>query len=388
MKAKTVTNQKHVIVTLPALLVGGTEMQTLQQVRVLVAAGYRVTVCCFYKHEESMRCQMVKAGARVMLLGADSSAGLLPLLRRLVAFFRQERPDIVHVQYIAPGLIAILAARMARVPVVFATVHQPGRTYGWKAKMLIRSAARFCNAFFCVSRAAEESWFGNSEMLDPEAIQTKRKHFTIYNSIDIDNIDNIIGTSDPVEIKRSFNISDRKIIGVVGRLRYEKGQKVLLHAMSEVIHKCPDVMLLVVGDGPDREDLKLTAERLEIQDHIIWSGMKTPDEVCKLYPIMDVVAVPSLFEGFGLVAAEAMAAGLPVVAAKVDGLCEIIEDGVTGYLVPANDAQALAGALIQLLNNPKHLKMMGLNGRDRVGQLYSIKHFSASLIAAYNTFQD
>jgi len=139
---------RKVVVTIPVLLVGGTEVQTLNLVRTLVDCGYRVTACCYYDHEASMVASMEDAGAKVVLMNLDRAAGLWHLLGKLRQFFCEERPDIVHVQYIAPGLIPILAARLAMVPTVFATAHQPGRTYGWKAKLLLRSAARLCTSFF------------------------------------------------------------------------------------------------------------------------------------------------------------------------------------------------------------------------------------------------
>jgi Glycosyltransferase len=377
---------KDVLITTPVLLLGGTEIQTLKLARVLVFAGYRVTVCCYYEYDAEMVRQFEATGAEVLLMNYERATGLWHLAKGLVRLFQEKKPDIVHIQYLAPGFVAVVAAWIAGVKMIFATVHQPGNAYSLKERLLLRTAARFCNAFFCVSKAAEESWFGDSEILDPEAIKTERKHFTIYNAVNLTKIGNIVRSSNCAEIKRSLGINNRKVIGVVGRLRCEKGQQVLLHAMRDVIRKCPDAMLLVVGDGPDRENLKTTAERLGIQDHIIWTGLKTPDEVWSLYPIMDVVAVPSLFEGFGLVAAEAMAAGKPVVASKVDGLCEIVEDSVTGYLVPVNDDRALAGALIQLLNNPALAHSMRENGYDRVSLLFSLERFSDSIRAAYNHF--
>ena len=379
---------KHVMIATPVLLLGGTEMQTLNLVHVLVSTGYMVTICCYYEHDIEMVRQFEATGAEVLLMDYERAAGLWHLTKGLIRLLKEQKPDIVHVQYLAPGFVPVFAAWIAGVKTIFATVHQPGRTYGRKEKILLRTAARFCKAFFCVSKAAEKSWFGDSAIFDPDAIKFKRKHFTIYNAVDVAKIDSIIRTANCDEIKRSLNISGRKIIGVVGRLRCEKGQKILLHAMSEVIRKCPDAMLLVVGDGPDLEDLKMTARALSIQDCIIWSGMKTPDEVWRLYSIMDVVAIPSLFEGFGLVAAEAMAAGKPVVASKVDGLCEVIEDGVTGYLVPAGNSQALGDALIELLRYPIKATAIGQQGCERVGNLFSMEHYQASIIGFYNIFEN
>lgn len=377
---------RDVLIATPVLLLGGTEMQTLNLARVLVSAGYRVAVCCYYEYGAEMVRQFEAAGAEVLLMNYERVTGLWHLAKGLIRLFKEKKPDIVHVQYLAPGFVPVVAAWTAGVKTIFATVHQPGSAYGVKERLLLRTAARFCNAFFCVSKSVQKSWFGESEVMDPNAIKPGRKHFTIYDAVDVTKIDKIDRYADHDEISRSLKTNKRKVIGVVGRLRGEKGQKVVLHAMREVIRKCPDAMLMVVGDGPDREDLKTTAEALGIQDYIIWSGSKTPDEVWRLYPIMDVVAVPSLFEGFGLVAAEAMVAGMPVVGSAVDGLSEVIEDGVTGYLVPVNNDRALAGALIQLLNNPAQAQLMGSNGRDRVSRLFSMERFSDSIRAAYNHF--
>lgn len=376
-------NVPHVLIAIPCLFLGGTEMQTLNLARVLVSAGYRVTICCYYEYDAGMVQRFEVVGVDVLLMKYERVAGLWHLAKGLIRLFNKKRPDIVHVQYLAPGFVPVVAARMAGVKTIFATVHQPGSAYGLKARLLLRMAARFCAAFFCISRSAEESWFGESEVLDPKAIKTRRKHFTIYNAVDIGGMENVIQSVDRDVLRRSQQIDKRKVIGVVGRLRWEKGQKVLLLAMSEVIRKCPDALLMVVGDGPDMADLKKTAARIGIQDHVIWTGAKKPDEVWRLYAIMDIIAVPSLFEGFGLVAAEAMAAGLPVVASEVDGLREVVEDRVTGYLVPAKDERALAERLIQLLNHPVQAQTMGRNGGERVSRLFSMEYYSNSIREVY-----
>ena len=173
------------------------------------------------------------------------------------------------------------------------------------------------------------------------------------------------------------------IIIIVGRLRDEKGHGILLDAMVEVVTKISDVRLLVIGDGPDREILKLKAESLGIASNIVWMGQKEPDEVFKLLAISDIAVVPSLFEGFGLTAVEAMAAGLPAVGSDIDGLKEVIQHGVTGTLVPPGDSTALAKALTDLLKNPDRAKEMGTKGRERVRRFFSMEGFAEAIIGAY-----
>lgn len=373
-------------------------MQTLNLVKVLVAEGYHVTLCCYYEFDERMVRLMESAGAEVVLLNLDRSGGrskitvFMELIRHIVKVICALQPDVVHVQYVAPGLIPIIAARIARTPVIFATVHQPGRLYSWKARFLLRIAARLCTAFFCVSKAAEESWFGNSNdvkrftlNVEREMLNVKR-HFTIYNAVDVAHINRVVGETDINEIKRSLGIGDKKVIGVVGRLRWEKGQGFLLDAMVEVLKNYPEVMLLVIGDGPDREDLMKKAVDLGIGENVVWLGQKEHEETIRLYSVMDFLVVPSIFEGFGLTAAEGMAAGLPVVGTKVDGLKEVINDEVTGYLVPFGDTNTLAQSIAKLLLEPEVAKAMGAKGYERAKKTFSIERFAESIIAAYVHF--
>jgi L-malate glycosyltransferase len=381
-----VIDGKSVFISIPVLHIGGTEMQTLNLVRVLLNADYNVTVCCYYEFDSSMVAQMKNTGAEVLLMRLKRADGILSLIIKLVKKMSELKPDIVHVQYIAPGLIPVIAAKLAGIKTVFATVHQPGRVYGWKEKTLLRIAARLSTAFFCNSKAVEESWFGDSEIYNPEKNYQGRKHFTIYNGLDAGNIEKIAKSADREEIKELLNISDKKVIGVVGRLRSEKGHALLLNAMVDVIKVIPGSVLLVIGDGTERAHLEEIAKKLGMHGNVIWLGQKDQNEVFQLHGIMDVVAIPSLFEGFGLTAAEAMAAGRPAVCARVDGLTEIVEEGVTGYAVPVNDSGELASYLILLLNNPAKANAMGLQGHQRVKEMFSLERFSEATIAVYQYF--
>ena len=380
---KEMASHIKVVIAIPVLLLGGTETQTLALVKILLLARYQITVCCYYEYDPAIVSQIEKTGARIVLMRLQRSDGMWYLVKKLRILLKEIRPDIVHVQYIAPGLVPIIAARLAEIRKIFATVHQPGRTYGLKEKLLINIALTLCTAFFCNSKAVEKSWFGDCELFTPDTTSLKRKHFTIYNSVDIDSIEKIAKNADREKIKESLDVGNKKVIGVVGRLRSEKGQALLLNAMVDVIKVFPDSMLLVVGDGPDRMSLELRAKSLGLASNILWFGQKSSEEVYRLYSIMDIVAVPSVFEGFGLVAAEAMAAGLPVVATKIDGLTEVVEDNKTGYLVPEGDSEALASALLKLLSNRTWAREMGLKGQARVRELFSMEKFSKAILGAY-----
>lgn len=356
-----------IVITLPVLLVGGTEMQTMLQVRALVCSGHRVTLCCFYQYDEIMHRKMKDAGAEVLLLDLDRREGLRVLLQRLVREFRRVKPDIVHVQYMAPGFIPVLAARLAGVPRVFATVHQPGRPYGWKAHLLLRTAARLCTRFFCNSLAVERSWFGNASLYGP-GLPITGKRGTLYNAVDCRRV------AQAADSAREGHAGF--VIGCVGRLRREKGQDILVQSAVKILNRHPEVRFHMIGDGPDREMLCNLTREAGVADRFSWLGACAPEEVYRSYGGMDLLVVPSRFEGFGLVAVEGMAAGLPVVASKVDGLEEVVADGETGILVIAGDVEDLANACCRIIDDRKHAVEMGALGKKRANECFSFDRYA------------
>lgn len=378
---------RKVLVAIPVLLVGGTEVQTLHLVRVLVGEGYRVTVCCYYEHEESMVAAMRETGAEVLLMGLNRGDGLLNLAVRLTRLFRDLGPAIVHVQYVAPGFVPIVAARLAGVKNVLATVHQPGRTHGWKARLILRSAARLCTLFFCVSRSAEESWFGDSALFDQELYKKGRRHFTLYNAVDMGRIARASGSEDVEALRSALGLCGKRVIGYVGRLRWEKGPEVLVDAFARVVKEVPGAVLLMVGDGPDRESLGERAKCLGIDDKIIWMGQKLQEEVFRLYGIMDILAMPSFFEGFGLSAAEAMAAGVPVVASNVDGLNELVIGNITGLVFPTGNTEKLSACMVKLLVQGELRVSIIEKARQFIVRSFDLSSFERNILGVYDSFQ-
>jgi len=169
----------------------------------------------------------------------------------------------------------------------------------------------------------------------------------------------------------------------VGRLRHEKGHAVLLKAFAILRNAHPNARLLIVGDGPDRAALEKQALDLGIENRIQWAGIRLPEEVRRLYCAMDVVAIPSLAEGYGLVAAEALAAGRPVVASEVGGLVEVVLHEHTGLRVPPRDPNALAGALERLLTDRSLSRQLSGAGQADVRQRFSVERFRESVRWVY-----
>lgn len=379
---------KKVIVAIPCLLRGGTEMQTLLLVRALVELDYDVEVCCYFEFDKLVVGEFKAAGASVQLLDWPRSMGSISFILSLARIFREKSPDVVHVQYLAPGLLPIVASRIARVPVVIATVHYPGTPHGIAAHGLLRLGAMLTDRFTCVSEATEKSWFGNSSLLLPNQLESiaGRRHFTLPNAVDIEGLDKALAAESPEVKETASQLKNKMIVGTVSRLNDEKGIDILLNAFALLKKSIPSAHLLIVGDGSQKADLQGLARQLGIGDAISWLGSRTWEAAMEYMGLMDVVVVPSRFEGFGLTAVEAMACRKPVVASKVDGLAEVIKNGVNGYLIPAEDITALANALFDLLRDKNHMQAIGMAARQHVAEYYAYSQFRKRCLVLYKPF--
>ena len=154
------------------------------------------------------------------------------------------------------------------------------------------------------------------------------------------------------------------LVFCAARLSPEKGLPILLEAANALRGDFPHLRVLVAGDGPQKSELEQAAQALEMRQMVSFVGQKSADEIAGLMQAADIYVQPSLGEGLGLGAVEAMASGLPVIASRVGGLPEVVLHGETGLLVPPSDAPALADAL-RLLTNANRRAEMGSAGRVR-----------------------
>jgi phosphatidyl-myo-inositol dimannoside synthase len=176
-----------------------------------------------------------------------------------------------------------------------------------------------------------------------------------------------------------------RIILTVGRWdpaeRY-KGADTLISALPRILPAVPDAVLVLVGDGQDRPRLEQLAREQGTEDQTHFLSGLTQDELFACYAHCDVFALPSSGEGFGLVFLEAMAHGKPVIGGAHGGIPDVIEDNVSGLLVPHGDVARLSGALESLLGDPERANRMGARGRERVQTIYSFAQFQSRLTQA------
>lgn len=180
------------------------------------------------------------------------------------------------------------------------------------------------------------------------------------------------------------DLSRRPTVIFTGRLVTEKGIDMLLRAFAILTRRHKDVRLIVAGDGPEREPLERLAEGLGVRDCVDFPGHLSREALFAAVRTAWVACVPSLWEEpFGMSAAEAQMHGVAVVASRTGGLTEIVQDGLTGYLVPAGDVPTLAARLDELVSAPDAARSMGIMGHVMARERFSLEGFAVRFEALY-----
>ena len=318
------------------------------------------TVCCI-EERGNFADTLDKIGIKTYLV-RKKELGEIKFYSELKKLYIKEGVNIVH-SYSGVYRDAIISAKLAKIPINLHT--DQGAFYPDTKK------TRFNHWFFSHFR---DRVIAVSDELRNFLIQDIRlnpaKTITIYNGVAVEDHALRINVA---EKKRQLNIQpDEKVIGIIARLAPVKDHKTLFTAFKKVRQAYPNMKLLVVGEGPLTDDLKRFAGELEEERNIIFLGKR--NDVKELLHIMDIVCLSSVHEGLSLTLLEAMASGKPVVATNVGGNPELVADGVTGILVPPQDSDKMAEALIELLGNETKRKSMGEEARKRVNEKFHIKN--------------
>lgn len=382
----------YILICIPCLLVGGTEMQTLRLVEALAQGGYQVVVCCYFEYHFNVVQQFKAAGANVVCLSAygkrpDCQRKIRRFLRNgLKRVVEEYHPRVAHVQYMAPGALPLLYLHRLKVPTLLATLHTSADIYT-SLRPIHFLQRHWVRAFTCVTLAAEKGFFGNSKLYAPQSPLDKHNHFTIYNclgkTVEV-SAENASANTAHMQGKAHGTSLTHPVIGTVLRLENIKGADLVIPAFHIVRKTLAEARLIIVGDGKLRDTMQQQQRDLNLPaDSIIWTGRITPNQLPEQYAQMDIAWVPSRSEGFGLSAVEAMALGVPVVTSNIGGLSEIITDGKDGMLVPAENVGALAERTISLLQDASLLQKVALAGCQRA-QDFTFEKYKANILSLYS----
>jgi len=291
-------------------------------------------------------------------------------IQRLI---KQGRFDVVCTSCSIAGLMGRIAAARANVPTRIHVLHvYASRPYQNKAKQAIyrwieRGLDRITTRYIAVSEAAK--MYGvNTGIMSADKVDV------VFNAVEPTSSSRRSGE----EMRRVLGLEEHKrVVGTLGRYEYQKGIRYLLEAAPAVLARQPDTQFLIVGEGPLRPQLEAQAKSLKIDHAVRFTGWR--DDVPDVLRVMDLFCLASLWETFGLVLVEAMLAGLPVVATRVDAVPEVVADEETGVLVPPRDAPALAEAILRLIEDGAEASRMGTAGLERATRLFSMD----AMVAGY-----
>jgi glycosyltransferase involved in cell wall biosynthesis len=290
-------------------------------------------------------------GAQLALFGLFAGE-----LRAAVAAIRAARPDVVHAHWWFPsGIVATLARRFTGVPVV-TTMHGTD----------VRIARRTPALRPVLGRVLRRS-----------AVATAVSEWLADEAHAMTGADRPIVAPMPVAVhlfSPGEGAAPRDRLLFVGRLSQQKGLDLLLRALALT---SSSIALDVVGDGPERAPLSTLAETLGIAARVRWHGALAPEALAPLYRRALALVVPSLEEGLGLVAVEALLSETPVIAFASGGLTDVVKHGITGVLVDRRDPRDLAGAIEMLIDLPDHGASLGRAGRSSM-----LARFSPDVAAA------
>ena len=313
----------------------------------------------------------------VPIFCADKRPGFRPSIRgRLRQFIKVFTPDVIHTHQVGVLVYAGPEARHAGIPAVIHTEHNnhfanPSRKMGLIERNRMRlvwwTASRYADRFVCVSGDIASE-------LARQGVVPKRKLSVVPNGIDIERLE---GQVQRDAIRSAMGIpSDAPVVGTVGRLSEAKRQDRLIRAFARILSDVPDAHLMLVGDGPLRGELRDLAASHGISSRVHFAGYQS--QPGRYLSSMDVFAQSSRIEGMPLSVLEAWAIGIPVVASRVGGLPEMIEDHRTGLLFDHEDEDALVAAIGLLIRDRGFAAQIAAAGRERVREYYDLRIMTAA----------
>ena len=344
----------------------GGQNQVLVTVMGLRALGHRATLVA---HPGGELRQRVREGLDLIPL-APATEMDLGTAWRLSRLIKRLRPDIVHAHDphgVAMAALALsMSTQLAKPPLVAARRVD----FHLRGSSLSRWKYRQVDCFICVSQAIRT-------MLIADGVPPART-VVVNEGIDLERVD----AAPPANLHEELWLPhNAPIVGNVAALVPHKGQRHLIEAAGLVVRQVPDARFVVAGEGELRGMLERLIRDRRLEKHVHLLGFR-PD-VLSLHKAFDVFVMSSVTEGLGTSLLDAMACGKPVVASEAGGIPEVVENGLTGWLVPPRDHAAMANAIVGLLNDAALRRQMGEAGRLSARERFSVERMVLDTLRVY-----
>lgn len=323
---------KKIAIVSSASKLGGTELSALRICNLLRKKGHEVV---YISPGSILQDEMPGIKFIFYRLSRKNPISLVNALLTLAKIVKKENIDILHCQDAMSCVLCCYAKKYLGMKTRLIW-HERGIHY----KSYITMSKKYsCFVDVIICNSYYERTLLMMNQCDPSKIRV------IYNAIEEQ-----IPTKTVPEIRQELALSmDDYVIGSVGRHTWDKGFNTLISAVALAKKSIPNLKLLLVGNGPNHEELIELTYKYNIQDCVVFTGFRR--DIPNMLAAMDVFSIPSWFEAFGNVTVEAMLARRPVIASRVGGIPEVIQNGINGWLVPSADIDALVEAIVNVYNN-------------------------------------
>ncbi len=349
---------------------GGGKRGFLQLMSYLDKNLFQVYSCCALNEDQ----EKALKSSDVNIVKIDIQHGMiLPAVRKLLRFLRSEKIDIIHSQGARADVYCRIVSRLAGLNIKTVNTIQM-LVEGYDVHIIKKKV--YCYLDRLTERCVDK-FIVVSDMLKNRLIHTHRiaeKNVEkIYNGIELNQYRRDAEDDLSNKLKCEFGLkSTDYLVGAIGRMVWQKGFKYLVHSIPKTALSIPQVKIIFIGEGPLTKPLEDLCKELGVRDKVIFTGFRK--DIKDLLSIVDLLAIPSLLEGFPMITLEAMAMAKPIIATRIDGITEQIRNGENGLLVPIKDSEALSEAIIRIYNNREMAEKMGKSGRKQVEKTYSIEN--------------
>ena len=362
--------------------IGGTETFARELSRQLGEQNWQSVLCFLEEPTPEVRQFLSLQNVSLEVL-ADATHFNPAAARNLAKIIRRYSPEILHLHFTGFLGSYVWLARLLGVKKVFFTDHssRPAAHTLRRAPLWKRAIARVINQpltkVICVSD------YGLRCLTTLDLLPSER-HALVYNAVDLSRVSN--DTDRASQFRQRYRIpEDRVVIVQVSWMIHEKGIPALLEAARILVAQNANAHFVLVGEGAQREQFIADAARLGLSEHITWTGLIEDPFGAGVYDAADIICQLSQWEElFGWMIAEGMAYGKPIVATRVGGIPELVNDGVSGFLVERNNAVEAAGKLMRLVQDSELRRGMGEAGRKQAAEKFDLKTNVAQLVNLYS----
>lgn len=337
---------------------GGGERIALRLAALMPQFGYRASILTFWADPESPALKSPPCPVYVLPLKRTYDLTAVKGAFHLRRFLKQQNIQIVQTFFESSDIWAGFVTKVLSGAKLIWSRRDMGILRTRKHEVAYRLMAGLPDAVFAVSELVRQHCI-EEDGIAPDRVQT------IYNGLDLSDW----GTPSP-----SGTPKDRRLVTTTGNIRHVKGHDVFIKAAASIVPQFPNVRFSIAGGVLEPayfSELQALIQNLKLGDYFHFAGGVT--DLYEHLSAADIFVLPSRSEGFSNAIVEAMAASLPVVATNVGGNAEAVENGVSGFVVPSDDPQALAGAIMKLLADPERAIAMGAAGKQRVAEKFTIE---------------